>query len=353
MSDSIVSGGTGPVRKKKSKLEKIAELESSLKLSKEENRRLKKEVHLLKSVGPSSNGPMSPRHNKPSFNAFPSSSSSNNNNPPFFNNDEMDKMKDALKALKRVSINQEMSLQALRAKASQRRQELEARDRQIHKLQRHIQSLQKQLQRSNTHAPSDILQQCHALQEALHEKESTLVDVQDQLQEAHIRIKTLERNHSHQHNHHPLERSPSNSSLKSFGDDGQSVSTAQEFDLSKLKKEIAKKSSKIVDLEYQLELVKDQLHEVKGMRNTNNNGNMNNGEPLFADDFAGTDNPFGGDAFANHHNNGDDFYEDAGGGGEDEDDWWWKKNTNTNANGMFHPQYVGSIQGTQEYKMNY
>eukprot|EP00522_Entomoneis_paludosa_P016499 CAMPEP_0172448174 /NCGR_PEP_ID=MMETSP1065-20121228/7241_1 /TAXON_ID=265537 /ORGANISM="Amphiprora paludosa, Strain CCMP125" /LENGTH=302 /DNA_ID=CAMNT_0013199589 /DNA_START=135 /DNA_END=1040 /DNA_ORIENTATION=- len=297
------------VRKKKSKLEKIAELESSLKLSKEENRRLKKEVHLLKSVG--GNAPSSPRKVS--------------SDSPFFaaaggSQEELDKMKDALKALKRVTINQEMSLQSLRAKASQRRQELEARDNTLGKMKRHIAHLKRQLAQANSDggsaggSNSNLQEQCSQLQDSLMEREEQMTDLQERLTNSQAKVRTLEKQLDRKRG--PFQRENSQNSMKSYESSGDmaSVSTAQEFDLTKLKKEIAKKSSKIVDLEYQLELVKDQLHEMSSAQKSNSN---------FVD-FGGGDNPFGMDDFSKQQQqHEDDFYDSDhnGAGGEEDDEW--------------------------------
>lgn len=290
------------VRKKKSKLEKIAELESNLKLSKEENRRLKKEVHLLKSVG-SGGAPVSPKKGDSPFYAVAGGSQ-----------EQLDKMKDALKALKRVTINQEMSLQSLRAKASQRRQELESRDNTIGKMKRHIAHLKKQLAIQQQQGSNGNLQERHnQLQDTLLERDGQIEDLQERLGTSESKIKSLERQLEQRRG--PFARENSSNSMKSHesgAGDVASVSTAQEFDLSKLKKEIAKKSSKIVDLEYQLELVKDQLHEVRAQ---NNESKFAGGD--FVDFGNDGDNPFGGGKAE------DDFYDsEHGGTAEEEDDWW-------------------------------
>eukprot|EP00523_Entomoneis_sp_CCMP467_P007796 CAMPEP_0168742282 /NCGR_PEP_ID=MMETSP0724-20121128/12955_1 /TAXON_ID=265536 /ORGANISM="Amphiprora sp., Strain CCMP467" /LENGTH=318 /DNA_ID=CAMNT_0008789825 /DNA_START=114 /DNA_END=1067 /DNA_ORIENTATION=+ len=312
----------GVVKKKKSKLEKIAELESSLKLSKEENRRLKKEVHLLKNVGPGG-APASPRKSSASADFFAAAAG---------NQEELDKMKDALKALKRVTINQEMSLQSLRAKASQRRQELEARDQTIGKMKRHIAHLKKQLNATQGGGGS-LQDQCQQLQEQVLEKDSQVHDLQERLSQANANVRTLERrldesnNNSDKHSNKirrgPWERSNSNNSMKSMESSADmSISTAQEFDLSKLKKEIAKKSSKIVDLEYQLELVKDQLHEVKISSSNNNNNNNHDTSSRHQEDgdFVDFGAEGGGNFFSGQPGGQDDFY-DSDHGGEEDDDW--------------------------------
>lgn len=344
-------GGGGPNRnpRAKTKMEKIAELEASLKVSREENRRLKKEMQKKSSSGPNSlsgalaavggGGAESEHFPHPSslstggtgVGRRSSTSSqmtmgttastdsidhfgiSNNNNAAV----NVEKMKDALKALKRVTINQELSLQSLRAKASQRRNELEARDVTIAKLQKQVASLRKatgggsgsgSAGASSSSAPSnaDVIRR---LQDGLMDEESKNVELTEKIQAAQARISSLERqlenatggggggssNSSAASGSglhppaSPLRMTPvfsrqnasslavclksapalagsSVSGTSAGGGDSQSVasgSTTDLLDVTKLKKELAKKSNRIVQLEYELEETKDELHQVK------------------------------------------------------------------------------------------
>ena len=322
----------------KSKMEKIAELEATLKVSKEENRRLKKQVHSLKrgSNNTNNNNHVPENQNTP-FPHWPSSQPSTNGTSrrPSGSSQvtmattassmtsattdttttmttDVAKMKDALKALKRVTIQQELSLQSLRTKASQRRSELEARDLTIAKLQKQIAVLRRangsnnnpNSNNSNNSNSADVIRR---LQDGLMDEESKNVELTERLQQTEAKVKSLEQqvdfmsgggNASASSLPVPpspmrmtpvFKRESSLSSLKSTlqqqqqqqaaplaggggvttNSDTQSVTSgsattlSSEFDVSKLKKELARKSNRIVQLEYELEETKDELHQVK------------------------------------------------------------------------------------------
>lgn len=270
------------MKPKKTKLEKIAELESALKLAKEENRGLKKELHVLKGV------------------TDPTSRSQRTTGAGLSDMMETTKMKDALKALKKVTINQEMSLQSLRAKASQRRKELQEKDVIIIKLQKEVTSMRKALKTIEGGGNIRELQRAHF------EAESKCMLLEDKLAESDLQLnalkKQLEINGSGS-----LRRTPSNHSLKSI----ESVTTVTEMDLSRMKKELATKGSRIIELENELEQIKDEMHEMKEKKMMTE-AFGNDSFSIFAND------PFHSVHETSRGKPGDDFYSDS----EEEQDFW-------------------------------
>ncbi|KAL7555635.1 hypothetical protein ACA910_020305 [Epithemia clementina (nom. ined.)] len=373
--------GSGRTPGAKSKLERIAELEATLKLSKEENRRLKKEAQRRAASGASSSvsvgGESSEFFPHPSAAGRRSSASSQLTLGTTGSNDSnsqstaanVEKMRDALKALKRVTINQELSLQSLRAKASQRRSELEARDVTIAKLQKQVAALRKangggNVSSNASTASSNTADVVRRLQDGLMDEESKNVELTEMLQAAEAKNKSLERqleqlsmggNSSSSLQNPPpsplrmtpvFARQNSLASLKSApamtgsstSGDNHSVASGSttDFDVSKLKKELAKKSNRIVQLEYELEETKDELHQVKQQllrqrhkqhqqqtdvpsRNKlhqqqqqqqrflssaeGSNNNNQNGNSFFDADFSGLGSNNNGDASSNNSNN--------------------------------------------------
>ncbi|KAL7555636.1 hypothetical protein ACA910_020305 [Epithemia clementina (nom. ined.)] len=345
--------GSGRTPGAKSKLERIAELEATLKLSKEENRRLKKEAQRRAASGASSSvsvgGESSEFFPHPSAAGRRSSASSQLTLGTTGSNDSnsqstaanVEKMRDALKALKRVTINQELSLQSLRAKASQRRSELEARDVTIAKLQKQVAALRKangggNVSSNASTASSNTADVVRRLQDGLMDEESKNVELTEMLQAAEAKNKSLERqleqlsmggNSSSSLQNPPpsplrmtpvFARQNSLASLKSApamtgsstSGDNHSVASGSttDFDVSKLKKELAKKSNRIVQLEYELEETKDELHQQQQQQRflssaEGSNNNNQNGNSFFDADFSGLGSNNNGDASSNNSNN--------------------------------------------------
>jgi hypothetical protein len=330
-------------RQKKSKLEKIAELECSLKIAREENKSLKKALHATKRGDGGGFGGSISNFNRSSSNFNESSSSSL---ASVFN---MDKMKEALKALKRVTVNQEMSLQQLREKANVRRKQLEEKDEMIAALQRNIQSLLKNqiaLEGDGDDDNSKLKVRVNELQRHSILQEAKYTELQEQLSQAQLsrnsRQPSMRRvgeggsdlgslNESISGLRGSLQTEGSMRSLRSLG--LESVTTTQELDVAKLKQELAKKSNRIVQLEYELDMVKDDLSELRRKQKNDDlfkETGLNGGSSTIAtaeaagkgrkeqDAFAS--DPFGafdGDVVASH---GDDFYSDKE--EDDNDDWW-------------------------------
>lgn len=289
--DEMMKEGGKPVRAKKSKLEKICELESSLKVLKEENRRLRKDLHTLK-AGASE----SPRRQI-------------ENNVMNYKEMDIDKMKDALKALKSVTVNQERSLQSLRAKANQRRKELKEKDHMIATLQKQVKGLckvQKTLEGGD--GENGIKAKVGEMQRALFEEETKNMKLSEKLEETEAQVKQLLKQLK------SGAGSGDNSGRSSRSTD-VSVSTTQEFDFTRMKKEVANKSNKINMLEMELEMVKDELHELK---------KKSQGKNEFAAEFPEFDDGFGafttgsGNAFSS-----DPFADDDGSYSEEEEEDFW------------------------------
>jgi DNA repair exonuclease SbcCD ATPase subunit len=217
------------VRPRKTKQEKIFELEARLKMAVEENSILKKNNQKL-------------RDGKPG-----SSRSSN------VDIGDADKLKDALKAMKRVTVNQEMSLKTLRDKAQHRRKELKDKDSIIYTLQRQVRSLKKAINGTG----NDLEAKLNEMQKTCFEEESRSIELEEQLEKSEQEVRRLQKQQGAGGSRGGLKRILSNGSLKST----ESNSTAAEFDVARLKKELANKTSKIVQLEMQLEALNDDLHD--------------------------------------------------------------------------------------------
>lgn len=326
----------GNPRQKKSKMEKIAELECSLKITREENKSLKKELHAIKK---GAHGGSISNFNRSISNSNESSSSSSL--AQAFN---VDKMKEALKALKRVTVNQEMSLQQLREKANVRRKQLEEKDEMIAALQRNIQSLLKNqiaLEDDGDDDNSKLKARVNELQRNCLVQEAKNAELQEQLTKAKMRLPSRQQsmrrmgdgdmasfNESSSGLRGVLHRESSQRSMRSLGI--ESVSTTQELDVAKMKQELAKKSNRIVQLEYELDQVKDEVSELRrkqknddlfketGFNSANNTAEAAGKQGKELDTFSS--DPFGtfkDNAVANNDN---DFYSDKE--EDDNDDWW-------------------------------
>jgi hypothetical protein len=253
-------------RPRKTKLEKIAELEANLKLTKEENRLHKKELHILKSA----DGQVGRKSSKP------------------VDMGDIDKMKNALKSLKRVTIKQESSLQAMRTKANDRRRKLEIKDKTIASLEREMRSMAASMKSMERGAPDrKVQQQIRALEKESFEQESANAELRDKLVKSESRLRQLERTPSggriDPFNYSPsqnLSSSSMHSAMSLQSSSMQSISTQSELDIAKMKQELAKKSSRIVSLEYELETIKDQLVEMK--RLAQNDGSFTGHESMNA-----------------------------------------------------------------------
>jgi chromosome segregation ATPase len=243
--DTRSSHSSKSLRPKKTKQEKIFELEARLKVAAEENSGLQKDIKKLRDgQHGSSNVDVGDAH----------------------------RMKDALKALKRVTVNQEMGLKTLRDKAQLRRQELKDKDSKIYSLQRQVRSLKKAMNGSG----NGLEEKLDEMQRACFEEESRSVELEELLGKSELEVRRLQKQQDAKGLRGGLKRVLSNGSLKST----ESASTAAEFDVARLKKQLANKTNKIVQLEMQMEALNDEVHD-------------------FQQNEAAEKNPFGSDPFAN------------------------------------------------------
>lgn len=223
-------------KKKKSKLEKIYELQATNKGLKEENRSLRKELAGVKTGAKN-------------YSDERSVGSTSNEG----------KLMEAMKALKRVTVKQEMSLNTIRSKAEQRRKQVAERDELIRDLEREIERLKK-AQKVRQKADNDgdlgnLRDMVENLELRCSEEETKNYQLTQQLEGSEEKVRGLEK--QMQSARGLMNRSPSNRSLKSAD------TSASEFDLARMRKELANKIEKIVFLEFDLEMCKDELHELK------------------------------------------------------------------------------------------
>lgn len=228
-------------RKKKSKLEKIYELQATNKGLKEENRNLRKEL-------------TSNRRGTGAASLDDRSIASANTE---------EKLMEAMKALKRVTVKQEMSLNTIRSKAEARRKQVAQRDEQINHLQQELDTF-RQAQAARKELASDgdlgnLRLKVDELEFRCAEQENRNKMLTLQLEASEDKARNL---------HKQLEsartlmnRQPSSRSLKS------SDTSTSEFDLLRMKKELASKIEQIVLLEFDLEMCKDELHELQQKHN--------------------------------------------------------------------------------------
>ena len=286
---------------RKTKLEKIAELESRIKILKEDNNRLKKknvqqQQQLMSGSTFDGSGflPSSPSFNnnimnnnsnkddgwnssfildspnpsersshRVSLTSSTSSSSSNSNI-----GGDIEKLKDALKAMKRVTVKQEMTLSNMRQKAKQRRQEIEYKDTKMLKLQNENKAfriahekIRQQQQGNGYNQDIATLRGRIADLELKLAKEETFNEEQcRELKERQNGITNLQSQLAAVNKGRGVDRnfSGSNASITSFMSD----STAGE-DTAKLKRELAKKTEQIASLQYELEVARDTIHDLR------------------------------------------------------------------------------------------
>ena len=227
-------------KKKKSKLEKIYELQATNKGLKEEIRILRKQLHTVE------NGATPLPTDDHSI-----ASSSNE-----------EKLLEAMKALKRVTVKQEMSLNTIRSKAEQRRQQVAERDEKVKQLQQEIKT-HKDAQKarkmvSDNSDLSGLRGKVEDLQLKCSEQENRVKMLTLQLEASEDKARNLQKQLDSARI--LMERAPSSRSIKS------SESSASEFDVARMRRELATKIERIVLLEFDLEMCKDELHEIKQQR---------------------------------------------------------------------------------------
>jgi hypothetical protein len=247
--------------KKITKEEKIFQLKSALKISKEENNRLAKENERLRRSSSSHSRDNSSTATSPQQ----QQQGDSHNGQHADSNADQKKFREAMRALKQVTVSQEKTIKTLRTKAQQRRKEIKDRDIRIAKLEQKVKSLQKAEAMIVAGGQGEIdletklkefmvlydeeKQKNNDLEEMLDLREAQMETVQKQRNS--LLAPKLKRNMSEKSN-----RSSDNASLGS-------VSTNADFDVARLKTELAKKSQKINKLEMDLEIMRDELHEMK------------------------------------------------------------------------------------------
>lgn len=235
-------------RKRKTKLEKIAELESKVKILNEENSRFRREIHSLKSTGVRDGVKVA---------AFPEVSAGSSGSE--------EKLKEAIRALKRVSVKQEVSLTALRSKARQRRAELDHKDKCIERLEEQLKAMEKAHERLKGNGTGDVgalrarladLELKLAKEEAGKQEQSKeLIASKEDVSTIRTQLDNLKGR---------MHRVSSSKSLRST--DSSNASSSE--DLARLKRELAKKTEKIVILENDLEEARDEIFQLRKRKQT-------------------------------------------------------------------------------------
>lgn len=257
---------SAPEKTKKSKLEKIYELQATNKGLKEENRSLRKELQAAKS---SAQGGAS--------NIEDHSVSSTTNNE--------EKLMEAMKALKRVTVKQEMSLNTIRSKAEQRRKQVAMRDETICLLQQEIDNLKRaQEARKEADNNSDL----GALRIKVEDLQLRCAELESRNRTLTLQLDASEEKARNLHKQLEsvrglMNRVPSGRSMKS------SDTSASEFDLARMKKDLASKIEKIVLLEFDLEMCMDELHELKQKYKHGNDGIDAEAPTAYQDEFFSDD----------------------------------------------------------------
>lgn len=259
-----------PNRKRVTKDEKIAQLKSELKLCKEENARLKREVEQLKQGGEAGGSKTGA-----------SSGSAKKDQSQSSREEEQQKFREAMRAFKKVTVKQELCIKTLRGKAKERRKDIKDRDSQIKKLEQKMKSLEtanKSIKGgTDLHSKFKNLQiEKDRLEEILDEKETQLESLQRQ------RKNLLDPLNKGNKDDKPSDGDSVGSGSSAF----QSVATESDFNVAKLKAELARKSEKILSLQMNLENVKDELFVVTQHKQPNT-ATRDNSDP-----FAETGDPF-------------------------------------------------------------
>lgn len=235
---------------KKSKLEKIFELETEVKILKRENERL--------------NGLLEER--RASIGAASDSNNDNNSNSNFSNSREggvvdeessdaleIRRMKEAFVALKNVAITQEKSLHAMRTRALERRKELESKDREIATLRKRVKTLQKiQEGLAKAKGTTALQGEFDELQLAYFEEQNTTAKLQAEVAEKEKAISSLQA--LLKAKTEAVESSPKLGSSPAL--------------VAQLKKELGKKSKEVAELQHQVETLNEELHSLQSRLTT-------------------------------------------------------------------------------------
>ena len=265
-----ISSKSGKV--KKSKLEKIFELETELKVTKLENYRLRKLVQEKQeqpdevttcSSSLSSDGENNPASESPqkvppkppliSPKVAKSPKLANKNTHDSHDSEKLERLKEAFTALKNVTVAQEKSLHNMRQKAQERRKEIQCKDKEITSLKKKVETLQKiQGGLAKAKCPDALQAELEDLQEAFFDEQTVTAKLELQLQEKEKTISSLQ----------TVLKAKTQATRR-----GSEVSTSKSptrgDDRMQLKRELGKKSKELVELQIQLESLKEELHEAR------------------------------------------------------------------------------------------
>lgn len=243
MSDDRKMAADGEKRKK-SKLDKIYEMQVANKELKEENRSLRRQLEAQKQGQSPRSGTLGGKH---------ISTSTGGGSSQWCNSNDDEKLLQAMKTLKKVTVNQEKTLSSYRKKAEKRRQEIEDRDKTIDSLKNEVAKLERSRKTSNDTNNDDSVDALRAKVEDLQVTCSDYEARNNELEEQAKRLqKQLDSARSLLHG--------GAGSIRSMKSGDTSLSEA---DVARLKKDLAKKIERIVLLEFDLEMCKDELHELR------------------------------------------------------------------------------------------
>eukprot|EP00536_Pseudo-nitzschia_multiseries_P010437 jgi/Psemu1/25967/gm1.25967_g len=234
----MASSQSGEQKRRITKTEKIAELQGKLKLLKEENQQLRND-----------------------WKGSSISSKSNHSIESSHSYGERDKLKEALRALKRVTVKQEVSLAALREKSKQRRAEIEGKNNIIKELEKENKSFRKAHEGMTKNSSDDVAvlrSQLADMELKLAQEENDRVEQSRKLKESEEGISSLQA---------LLAKSGGRVLRRNGSSDSRTLSVMSDStsgeDVTKLKKELARKTEKITNLLHELEMCKNEIHDLK------------------------------------------------------------------------------------------
>ena len=228
-----------------SKTEKIAELLGKLKLLTEENKQLKRESKKNSSL-----------------------SAGQHSGDNVESHGVRDKLKEALRALKRVTVKQEMSLATLRQRSKQRRGELEQKNKIMKKLQEENKAYRIAHEKigENNGNDDDLRARIADLELQLAKEENTKAEQSEKLKEREAGITSLQAKLSNMNKggiRGVSRNASSDSSVGGLSMASASSSLTSTEDVNRMKRDLAKKMEKITNLQHELEACKDEIHDLK------------------------------------------------------------------------------------------
>jgi hypothetical protein len=262
-----ISAKSGKV--KKSKLDKIFELEAELKVIKGENARLHKALSAK---------------NNHQNESEPASSESDPTDASD-QSDKMKRMKEAFITLKNVTVTQEKSLHSMRSKALQRRKEIQQKDSDIACLQKKVKTLQRiQEGLAKAKCPESLKAELDELQMAYFDEQSITAKLEQKLVEKEKAVSSLQTLLQVK-----AAASRRGSVVSRRGSECSSPSLDSDSEFSQLKKELGKKSRQIVELQHDLESATEKLHELRSKSQTELSSTSHS---MDESEFLETEHPF-------------------------------------------------------------